>query len=96
MSPSIEERIDCVLAYHTRTKHHFQRYARAMGYMDWDTQPDPFRRYEGTEAIALPHPTSAEAASFRPFLEKREGIVVRGRREHSWYQNTSTSRISLR
>ena len=42
-----------VLAYHERTKHHFARHARSLGYMDWDTQPDPFRRFEGAESIAL-------------------------------------------
>ena len=35
-----------VIAYHERTKHHFHRYAASLGYMDWATQPDPFRRYE--------------------------------------------------
>ncbi len=39
--------------YHERTKHHFQRYARALGYLDWATQPDPFRRYEGAPLHAL-------------------------------------------
>jgi len=42
-----------VLAYHERTKHHPQRFARALGYLDWDTQPDPFRRYEGAETVLL-------------------------------------------
>lgn len=40
--------------YHERTKHHFGRYARSLGYMDWATQPDPFRRYEDAPLIALP------------------------------------------
>ncbi len=40
-------RAAAVFAYHERTKHHFGRYARALGYMDWATQPDPFRRFEG-------------------------------------------------
>ena len=43
-----------VLAYHERTKHHFQRYAASPGYMDWATQPDPFRRYQGTDLVRLP------------------------------------------
>jgi SagB-type dehydrogenase family enzyme len=42
------------LAYHQRTKHHPQRYARALGYLDWDTQPDPFRTYAGAPRVALP------------------------------------------
>lgn len=44
-----------VVAYHQRTKHHFHRYAAAQqGYMDWATQPDPFRRYAGAHLIRLP------------------------------------------
>jgi len=42
-----------VTAYHERTKHHFNRYARSLGYMDWANQPDPFRRYEGAPAVKL-------------------------------------------
>jgi hypothetical protein len=42
-----------VLAYHTTTKHHFGHFARGPGYLDWRTQPDPFRRYRGTELIEL-------------------------------------------
>jgi SagB-type dehydrogenase family enzyme len=42
------------MRYHQETKHHFSRYARALGYMDWANQPDPFRRYEGSPLIPLP------------------------------------------
>lgn len=47
--------------YHERTKHHFNRYARSLGYLDWDTQPDPFRRYHGAPLVPLrlsEHPAS--------------------------------------
>lgn len=43
-----------VIHYHRQTKHHFNRYARSLGYLDWVNQPDPFRRFEGTELISLP------------------------------------------
>ena len=46
--------LEVVLGYHARTKHYPARYARALGYMDWDTQPDPFRRFEGAPQIPLP------------------------------------------
>lgn len=36
-----------VVAYHQASKHHFHAYAPGPGYLDWATQPDPFRRYEG-------------------------------------------------
>jgi SagB-type dehydrogenase family enzyme len=42
-----------VLAYHEATKHHFHAYARGPGYLDWATQPDPFRRYRGAPTIEL-------------------------------------------
>jgi SagB-type dehydrogenase family enzyme len=47
---------EMVVAYHERTKHHVQRYAAALGYMDWATQPDPFRRYAGADLVRLPLP----------------------------------------
>jgi SagB-type dehydrogenase family enzyme len=45
-----------VLAYHERTKHYFHRFAASLGYMDWATQPDPFRRYAGADLVRLPLP----------------------------------------
>ena len=47
---------EVVVAYHERTKHHFHRYAASLGYMDWATQPNPFRRYVGTDLVRLPLP----------------------------------------
>lgn len=41
------------LDYHERTKHHFNRYARSLGYLDWKNQPDPFRRYAGAPTVLL-------------------------------------------
>jgi SagB-type dehydrogenase family enzyme len=57
-----------VIRYHEQTKHNFFRYARALGYLDWDNQPNPFRRYHGAPLIRLPilkadeapHPASYE------------------------------------
>ncbi|MGA2988295.1 MAG: SagB/ThcOx family dehydrogenase [Terriglobia bacterium] len=46
--------IETILAYHRRTKHHLQRFAASPGYLDWATQPDPFRTYLGAERIELP------------------------------------------
>ena len=45
-----------VLEYHERTKHHFDRYARSLGYLDWATQPDPFRRFDGAPQMPLDEP----------------------------------------
>jgi SagB-type dehydrogenase family enzyme len=45
--------LSTVLDYHNRTKHHSHRYAASLGYMDWDTQPNPFRTYKGAQNIPL-------------------------------------------
>lgn len=50
----VSDALTTVLLYHARTKHHFSRYARGPGILDWANQPDPFRRYEGCPLIALP------------------------------------------
>ena len=42
------------LQYHESTKHHFNRFARSLGYLDWATQPNPFRRYAGAAVRELP------------------------------------------
>lgn len=41
------------IRYHDQTKHHFFRYARSLGYLDWANQPDPFRRFAGTPLVSL-------------------------------------------
>lgn len=46
--------VDEVLAYHKQTKHHYHRFAASLGYLDWDTQPDPFRRFSGAPLFRLP------------------------------------------
>lgn len=46
--------VNQVIKYHEMTKHHFNRYARSLGYLDWANQPDPFRRFEGAQLIFLP------------------------------------------
>ena len=47
-------KLDVVRQYHEATKHHLFRYARALGYLDWANQPNPFRRYEGAPLLSLP------------------------------------------
>lgn len=40
--------------YHERTKHSLQAYAKGPQYLDWDQQPNPFRRFAGAEVVELP------------------------------------------
>ncbi|WP_114971572.1 nitroreductase family protein [Rhodoferax ferrireducens] len=41
-------------SYHERTKHRLNGYAAGPDTLDWDAQPDPFRRYTGAPLTALP------------------------------------------
>ena len=43
-----------VYAYHQRTKHSLQAYAKGPQYLDWDQQPNPFRRFAGAALVELP------------------------------------------
>jgi hypothetical protein len=45
--------LSTVFAYHERTKHHFHRYARSPGNLDWANQPHPFRYYGGATETGL-------------------------------------------
>ncbi|QJD29185.1 SagB/ThcOx family dehydrogenase [Methylococcus geothermalis] len=54
MNDSAEADLQCVLAYHERTKHRLERYAAGPETLDWSAQPDPFRTFAGAERILLP------------------------------------------
>src|ERR1051325_7797750 len=47
-------KLEAVMRYHERTKHHFARFAPGPGRLDWANQPDPFRRLEGAPLTRLP------------------------------------------
>jgi SagB-type dehydrogenase family enzyme len=53
--------LEAVYRYHDGTKHHFQRFARSLGYLDWASQPRPFRRFANTPVFPL-YPTPGVAA----------------------------------
>ena len=43
-----------VQGYHQRSKHALNGYAAGPETLDWDAQPNPFRRYEGADLTPLP------------------------------------------
>jgi SagB-type dehydrogenase family enzyme len=51
--------LNTVLAYHQRTKHHFQGYAAGPDGLDWTNQPAPFREFSGSPQVLLPLLTDA-------------------------------------
>ena len=56
----MDQNINQTLFYHQTTKHAPGRYAKSLGYMDWSTQPNPFRLYESTQKTVLPLPQVLE------------------------------------
>lgn len=68
-----------VLAYHEATKHHLHQYARSLGYMDWDKQPDPFRSYDGAERIALRRLRAEDGQELRYDSIFNEGVAQAAR-----------------
>lgn len=97
---------DRVLAYHARSKHRPGRYAASLGYLDWATQPNPFRAYAGAETLALPRRPLTPGPSFEAVMR---GAVPAAPLDLAWldalllhslalsaWKQTGSSRWSLR
>jgi len=92
--------------YHDSTKHHFNRFARSLGYLDWATQPDPFRRYGRAPLRELPRvplaPDVPYAALFthdvppQPITEHSIGEFLRCSMGLSAWKQYGQSRWALR
>lgn len=52
------------LEYHHATKHAFGRFSRSLGYLDWASQPSPFRRFSGAPVVDLPRTPVATAVPY--------------------------------
>ena len=50
-----------MLAYHERTKHSYATVMKSGWSLDWDNQPNPFRRYDGAPRLVLPEARLAPA-----------------------------------
>ncbi len=59
-----------IFQYHNNSKHGYYSFAPGPGYLDWNSQPDPFRSYEGAEVVHLKQTAQSE----RPFFAE----VLRG------------------
>ena len=45
--------IERVYRYHDGTKHDFDRFAPSLGYLDWASQPRPFRSFDGAPVFSF-------------------------------------------
>jgi len=66
--------VNRVIHYHNQTKHHFFRYARSLGHLDWANQPNPFRRFADAPFYPLPLLKPEE----EPLSPTYEAIYQRG------------------
>jgi SagB-type dehydrogenase family enzyme len=72
----MNKQTETVLNYHNRTKHSLERYAKGPESIDWEDQPDQFRRFSGCEIVTLPLP-GAELEPLFADLDKPETIPAR-------------------
>ncbi len=77
----MSSKVEQARAYHERTKHRLDGYARGPRSLDWDLQPDPFRRFAGAPLVELPllsrnadPPTGLTFASLSALLELALGL----------------------
>ena len=63
------------LAYHERTKHYFNRFARSLGYLDWEQQPNPYRSYGGAKKYPLSLSSSFDLAYKELFSPKEPRAI---------------------
>ncbi|HMF93358.1 MAG TPA: SagB/ThcOx family dehydrogenase [Vicinamibacterales bacterium] len=76
-----------VYRYHDGTKHHFTRFARSLGYLDWASQPNPFRSFPGAPSVSL-QPASHQLSPIAAVLRHSLGL--------SAWKQFGQSRWSLR
>ena len=72
--------IDAVHRYHDGTKHHFTRFAPSLGYLDWPSQPNPFRSFAGARTTSLIRQPSPIAGVLRHALGLSAWKQFRGSR----------------
>jgi SagB-type dehydrogenase family enzyme len=72
MRTMVSKKVSEIIDYHEATKHHYDRYARSPGYMDWQNQPNPFRIYGGAPALPLPLLKNDPAAAHRDLYDRKK------------------------
>ncbi|MFA6063103.1 MAG: SagB/ThcOx family dehydrogenase [Gallionella sp.] len=65
-----------VRAYHTRTKHAFDRYAAGPGTLDWDAQPKVFRDWDGAQLTLLPKEIAVYEISWGDIAQSRQALPL--------------------
>ncbi len=63
-----------VHAFHDGTKHYFNRFARSLGYLDWASQPNPFRSFAGAASRTLSPAPGAPVTAVGDILRHALGL----------------------
>jgi SagB-type dehydrogenase family enzyme len=63
---SRREALATVYRYHDGTKHHYHRFAQSLGYLDWASQPRPFRGFADAPVFPLYPAPDAAVGVYRP------------------------------
>src|SRR5262245_38761355 len=90
MRDTPSSRSAAVRTYHDGTKHHFHAFARSLGYLDWASQPDPFRSFADARSFPLP-PAPGAAQDGSPI-----GAILRASLGLTAWKAFGQSRWSLR
>lgn len=76
-SDDLRRRLKVIRAYHAATCHHSYRYAHGPGELDWDTQPDPYRRYRGAPLLPLDHISIDDGPRYAGIVSARSAEPAR-------------------
>ncbi len=65
-----------IFQYHHFSKHGNNGFAPGPGYLDWASQPDPFRRYQGAQIVQLEKVPPAERPYFSEALQPDQTSIA--------------------
>lgn len=83
-----------VYKYHDRTKHQLHLSARSLGYMDWDSQPDPFRHFDQALTVSLDHPSVTDTPTYDSLFattQVKPAPINRGSISYLFYESLAIS-----
>ncbi|GAB1257737.1 SagB/ThcOx family dehydrogenase [Aurantivibrio plasticivorans] len=81
--------------YHQRTKHHFSGYAKGPETIDWDNQPNPFRRYDGAPLVELPFVADQLSVSYAQLTDSAAQKVAAEKVNLKWIAGWLETSLAL-
>jgi SagB-type dehydrogenase family enzyme len=88
--------ISSIRRYHDGTKHHFHQFSRSLGYLDWASQPAPFRCFRGAPEVPLSPRPDAPPSTLGDVLRHSLGLSAwKQFRESRWSLRVNPSSGNL-